>query len=219
MYFPTICVDNFFDNPEKIKNFALSLDYEKSTDGIWPGKRTKTLNQISPNYFSLFCEKLFSLFFNLNDSISWKVSTYFQIIEPQQYKNLNQGWVHADRCILSGIIYLNPTISKNCGTSIYRQKVNFTREINSDIKVEMFKDFKGENVDLYQEKLYDNNNLFEETINFSNVYNRLIAYNGHLYHAVNQFSDDSVDRLTQVFFVEEIHSTYFPIPASRQIQL
>ena len=40
MMYPTMCIDNFFKNPQKVKEFALSLKYIDCDNGRWPGART-----------------------------------------------------------------------------------------------------------------------------------------------------------------------------------
>ena len=57
MRFPTLCVDDFYINPEKVRDFALSLEYSKP-EGIYPGERTKYLHEIDKKFFHQFCEKL-----------------------------------------------------------------------------------------------------------------------------------------------------------------
>lgn len=220
MYFPTTCVDNFFNAPDEVRNFALSLEYEYPKNGSFPGKRTKLLSEIYPNYFHLFCEKLFSLFFNLEpNKFAWNVSTYFQVIEPNEYRN-NCGWIHLDDVgIFAGIIYLTPNISLDCGTSIFKPKKLGNKSINHEEKHGMFLSYNKNKIDYYQSKIDENNEQFEETVNFKNVYNRLISYDASQYHAVNNLCDENVERLTQVFFVHNVFSNYFPIPSSKKIQL
>ena len=223
MYFPTICVDNFFNDPDSIRNFALSLDYQKSPNGHWPGLRSKPLDQICPEYFQKFCEKLFLLNYDIrrHDDISWRVETEFQIMPPEYYGPINTGWIHRDhQTMFAGVVYLTPDINLNCGTSIYRSQ-NFSESVNAKEKHEMYLDFNTDKIEFYKEKLQENNALFEETARFNNVYNRLIAYDGFHFHGVNQFYDNDKNnpRLTQVFFVKTISADYFPIPASKQISL
>ena len=47
MGFPSLIVDNFFDYPDKVIDFANTLEYNKSVDGRWPGKRS--------NFSSRYC--------------------------------------------------------------------------------------------------------------------------------------------------------------------
>jgi hypothetical protein len=221
MYFPTICVDNFFNDPDLVRNFALSLEYYEGEN--FPGKRTKLLSDLSPHYFSLFCEKLFYLNFDLKEKeVSWEVQTYFQLISPNEYEEVDVGWIHQDiNYVYAGIIYLSPLISKDCGTSIFRKKkdYNYNYSLNNEYKIEMFTEFNSNNKKKYIEKNKENNDMYEETIKFNNIYNRLICYDASQFHGVNKLYDEKNVRLTQVFFVNKIKSDYFPIPSSKQILL
>ena len=41
--FPITCYDNFYDNPDQVREFALSLDHTK-VSGFFPGSRTQPLS-------------------------------------------------------------------------------------------------------------------------------------------------------------------------------
>lgn len=222
MYFPSLCVDNFYNNPDVIREFALSLEFKSTSNMPWPGKRSPSLDSVNPAFFKNFCDKLFSLTFDFKktSSVKWAVETYFQIVEPDQYSSINQGWIHADYRPYAGVIYLTPGIDTSCGTSLFRPKNPFDVPINLEEKQDMFLNFDRSKTNFYNEKLEKNNSLFEETVNFKNIYNRIITYDGSQYHGVNKFIGyDNRPRLTQVFFIQEVSSDYFPIPASRQILL
>jgi len=225
MYFPSICVDNFFNNPDDVRKFALSLDYEDCSvnGGIWPGKRTKELRQINPDYHKEFCEKILSLFFDRKrfSNVQYEVQTYFQLTEPDQYGKENKtGWIHDDGFApFAGVVYLSKEISKECGTSICAKKSLYSAERNIEIKKSMFQQYNADNNKIYNEAKELNNSQFVETVRFSNIYNRLIAYDGAQFHVVNNLYGDDEPRLTQVFFFEYISSDWFPIPHSRTVKI
>ena len=52
----------------------------------------------------------------------------------------------------------------------------------------------------------DDNGNFEETVRFSNVYNRCIGFDGSNWHSANSFAQDSKEeeRLTLIIFWMEI---------------
>lgn len=211
-YFPTTIVDNFYENPDSIREFALSLEYKSSTDGSWPGVRTNELCEIDSNFFDLFCKKLFSLYYDLNyHEISWHVSSCFQLIETfsKEENNIkNEGWIHSDvDSIFAGVIYLNPNPKPNWGTSIYKLK---SGEINDCLQTQRMLNYKNSpnfNLKAYEKQLRFNNDKFIETVKIENVYNRLITYEAKEYHGVPSYYTESEPRLTQVFFVKEIKSS------------
>jgi len=66
IFFPTQSVDNFFDKPEEIVQFANSLKYQTAQSGFWPGKRTEELHINHSLFFKSFLTRLFALFFDYN---------------------------------------------------------------------------------------------------------------------------------------------------------
>ena len=69
----------------------------------------------------------------------------------------------------------------------------------------------------YEAEKKFNNNKFTESIRVENVYNRIIMFEGGVYHGVpSYYSDNNEPRLTQVFFVKNLNSSVFsPIIRSR----
>ena len=51
MYYPLYYTTNFFDNPDEIRQWAMSLEFTKPEDGLYPGARTKLLHELDTNFF------------------------------------------------------------------------------------------------------------------------------------------------------------------------
>jgi len=215
---PVTVLDNFFDNPDAVRELALQQEFKPSEYGLWPGKRTKQLHEISHSLHDTVCNRLFSLFYNFKtEGIRWKVEGSFQKVD----KSYNTGWVHADtdQSILSGIIYLTPNADIKSGTSIYRQKPSdpFARIKHVDAKAANYKN-EISNTDIEKYRL-ENNAQFEETIKVGNVYNRLLAFDSHMLHAAQDFfGDESEDneRLTLVLFATSLIAGVSPIHRSKR---
>lgn len=211
-FFPVISVDNFFDEPEKIRNFALSQTFNHSPEGKYPGMRTDYLHKINPKFFDHFTKKLFSIFYNFEaEAVKWVVSSHFQLIESYDDDRLNQGWIHLDdRSLFAGVVYLNQNPNPLAGTSIYDLKDHEEFDYDQTMK---HKFYKGEISDseLYINTLEKNNSKFEKTIEFKNKFNRLIAFDGKSYHKIDSFSNNKEPRLTLVFFVHEIQAKRTPL--------
>ena len=169
--FPTSIVDDFFEQPDIIRSYALKQEYKKCDVGFFPGKRTKCLSEINPTYYDYSCRKFMSLFYDFDLApVEWKISTNFQIIEPWDIDIANQAWVHIDgNTIVAGLVYLSPDADLNSGTSIYRGKPN----CQVDMEIDERKPFHKDNVfnDDYVIKLKQHSDMFEETITIKNVYN------------------------------------------------
>jgi|APGre2960657373_1045057.scaffolds.fasta_scaffold85268_1 hypothetical protein len=223
--FPTICVDNFFDNPNEIRAFAESLEYKSCNElgGYWPGKRSQDLHITAPEYFNKFTLKVFALFYDYrkHKDIKWTVNTYFQIVEPSQYGGIDSAWIHQDKNYMAaGVVYLNEDINLECGTSVFKPKSPNHNVINQVERKDMFSSFDLSKIDLYKKALEENNDQFIETARFNNLYNRLVAYNGSQYHAASNYNNGvGKPRLTQVFFINSIDTDWFPIPSSKSITI
>ena len=63
-FFP-VCIDNFFDNPDEIREWALSLPKEKSDDGHWPGVRTSPLHILDKQFHNTLFLKVLASYFDL----------------------------------------------------------------------------------------------------------------------------------------------------------
>lgn len=220
MYFPTLCVDNFFENPEEVRKFALSLEYFPAPDGAYPGKRTETLYDIDREFFHKFGQKLFSLFYNFQKSdVDWIIDARFQLIDPFENNDLNEGWIHIDyTAVFSGVVYLTPLAEKESGTVICKLKsgenFDYVQKEKRDFNLGKFLD-----TEQYIKLRNDNNSQFEDTVYFSNQFNRMIAFDAKTFHRVQNFNTKSESRLTLVFFVNKIEADWFPIPSFRKITI
>ena len=220
--FPSIAIDNFFENPDKIREFALKQDFMDSADprwveltkwdnyGKWPGKRTRHIGILDSELYNRICAKFFCTFFNpmAEPKLKWDVEMYFQISDPYfDNSDLNRGWIHHDGNCLAGLIYLTPDIDSSCGTTIWDIKKG-VEEDETHLKIKN---------DLYAGKFVDEDECkksldlvysqYEKKIEFKNKYNTLIAYDGTQYHALTNMAKE---RLTLVFFVTKLTGTPNP---------
>jgi hypothetical protein len=218
--FPTIVVDNFLENPDKVRQLALSMQYSKSS-GEYPGERTKHLGDVNRNLFNYLCSKFFSLNYDFMSPIKWNTTIYFQKIYPlssNKFDITNMGWVHADyNKVMGAVLYLNPNIDLDTGTHICKPNdINFDIESmdkEQDVRIPYYRDnIKSDN---YEENLIKNNSLFTDTVCVSNLYNRLIAFDGTTFHhANNLFSTNEEPRLICNIFVNTIEAAV-PTPIER----
>jgi hypothetical protein len=218
IFFPTQSVDNFFDKPEEIVQFANSLEYKTAQSGFWPGKRTEELHINHTLFFKSFLTRLFALFFDYSHTkLRWSdVGMYFQktsAFDPKDKSNiLNTGLIHQDGNFpLVGLVYLTKDACKDSGTSIMlpNKKYKHRPEL-ADEKVRLHKipQEKQTKKDLEDRKklILSLNENFEESIRFNNKFNRLIAYTGTDFHKCNSFYSGQDERLTLVFFVGKMKS-------------
>ena len=102
-----VSFDNFFDNPDEIREFGLRLikldSVRKSSDdtGQWPGSRTESLWDKNVEMAQQITEKILSCYFNLDfEQLFWDhCDMRFHLIPSfdKDKNNLkNKGWIHRD---------------------------------------------------------------------------------------------------------------------------
>ena len=213
--YPVTVIDNFYENPDAIRKFALAQKYKfRHEEGdigyVYPGCRTKDLYELDKNLQDKVLKKLISVFhIPEHDRMQWAVSSSFQIVS-EKYK---QGVIHVDtNTIFAGVLYLTPNAPLDSGTSIYRTNATFTQEKYQQAGLENDARFKAGEI------VMDTSfhSMFDEVVKINNVYNTLILFEGDMFHAANSFfgtiPQDS--RLAQVFFVNRIDANKadsFPI--------
>ena len=208
---PTIVVDDFFDNPDEIRDRGLSHELNKAEQGHFAGKRTKNLIDIDPELHHHVVSRYLNTMYNLEaQEVNVRATSHFHLIDSVDDKDstLNKSWIHIDsECIAAGIIYLTPNADADSGTSLFRLKDGVKIE-NMDTSPRILFHHLGEAVDNYEQKLEEHNDKFEETLNVKNVYNRLASYDGSRWHAANTYWTGTDPRLTLVFFLYELESPH-----------
>lgn len=221
MYFPILCVDNFYKNPDNVREFALSLDFSQSPEGNYPGYRTSALHKIDSTFVHIFCEKVFSLLYE-NFPKNWEMHTFFQKIYPYTEDSdsiINSGWTHIDiQNDFAGVIYLNKNADGKCGTSLYKPTEAFDfNSVNSNFNIRnrLYNNNKLSDIDIDEYRMVktQHESMFEKTVDISNKFNRLILYDGKNWHKESNFHTSSEEdfRLTQVFFIKNLEAFNTPL--------
>jgi len=220
--FPITCVDNFYSNPDQIRDFALSLKYSK-IEGIYPGERTEPLFEIDNKFNVQFTLKVLSLFYNYrHEDVNFRVISFFQKIYPfsENVKDLlNNGWFHSDSdCTLAaGVIYLTPSPNPDSGTmfgAFIDDSPEIDYNLSTDMRHNLYKNNNLDDIDIesYRKQISIHNNSFQETLEVKNQYNRLICYDSKIFHRENNFfCNPNEPRLTQVFFIKELNTENPPL--------
>lgn len=180
-----IVVDDFYNNPEDVRNFALNQSFD--INGNWPGSRTKSfLNESTKEGISKI------LFNHGGKVIDWNdkdgLTGSFQITTA-----LEKSWIHTDSFnTWAGVCYLTPDAPIEGGTGLFKRKhTNSMSLIKSGAEEEMY---GTEAQDLTKWDLVDK---------VGNIFNRLVLYRSNLWHcSLNYFGSNNNDgRLFQVFFI------------------
>ena len=225
--YPTIVVDNFFENPDFIRKFALSLSYEKDPEGKWPGERSKKLYNIDQSLQDFMANKILSIYFDMRyTQVTWEDS-YLMFQKVERFSDIkdsldNKGWIHVDdNQTFAGVVYLTPNINPNSGTSIFRLKDEYSDFNIHDLDV-------TPKIEKYRNDIFEKNKLlkletdikktldymykrFELVTEVKNIYNRCVIFDSNQYHTANEYYTDGEERLTFVYFFKNVKSTVLPL--------
>jgi hypothetical protein len=179
MHINTFIVDNFYEDADSVRQFALNQDF--NVVGNFPGARTKSLWSQSAK-----------------DIIESIVAPKFGAITywPDEYNGAyqittaaNRSWIHSDADThWAGVVYLTPNAPLSSGTGFYRHKATGLTEPNANNG-----EWESEAQDVTK---------WELVSQIGNVYNRLILYRGKQFHtSMDYFGHDMITgRLFQTFF-------------------
>lgn len=183
----SLIVDNFYNNVDEVREFALSQEF--AVRGNYPGMRTESF---------------------LNDSIKQVIQS---LIEPfagkvtywgddytgafQYTTAQDRSWIHSDYTTnWAAVIYLTPNAPISSGTGLYRLKETGLRSWNN------LDHTPEENKNALHNKYAQDYTKWELVDRFGNLYNRMVLYRGDIFHvSMDYFGQDKYDgRLFQVFF-------------------
>ncbi len=178
-----IIADDFYDNPDSVRDFALQQEF--CVRGNYPGLRSKSF--LNDNHKAVINGLVSHAAGGVTD---WLVdpegNSYtgaFQICTAE-----DQTWIHADyNNTWAGVCYLTPDAPLSGGTGLFRHK-----ESGDSSSIGSF-DHGEDCGDSTKWELIDR---------VGNVYNRLILYPGNLYHASLDYFGCNINdgRLFQTFF-------------------
>ncbi len=221
--YPTVTIiENFYENPDEIRNFALKQKFTychelKNIDYVYPGCRTKDLFELDKTLYEKVCKKLVSVFHNTrHDHMRWAITTSFQVVEGK----FERGVLHQDtNTIFAGVLYLTPNAPLNTGTSLFKPNALF-----DEVKYQAALKQSEVNFRTNQPVSTEFHNMFDETVRVNNVYNTLILFNAQTYHAANEFFGDTLQnsRMAQVFFINKIDAKsydIFPLHRTKSIKI
>jgi hypothetical protein len=122
--FPTLIVDNFFNDPDVIINLSNTLEFfEADKKEFWPGKRSLPLHTVNDKLFNFILSKVLSFYYDFQlESVSWE-NAYVAFHKMNSKIDLKD--IHKDNsALLAGIIYLNKNGTIDNGTTIYNEDKN-----------------------------------------------------------------------------------------------
>jgi len=180
-----IVVDDFYNNPNAVRAFALSQEF--SERGNYPGQRTLSfltddVKEVISNIVRFAGGKVTNWF--INDDMTSYTGAF------QLCTSADRTWIHSDyNNMWAAVCYLTPDAPVGGGTALYRHKDSGER-------------FYIENSSFPKD--YYDYTQWEVVDRIGNIYNRLILYPGQLYHASLDYFGQNINngRLFQTFFFD-----------------
>jgi len=198
-----LIVDKFYEDPMKIREFALQQEfYENSAN--YKGKRSNKF------LFPLVKERFEQLLGTkiINWIIPKSANGCFQITDsshPLVY--------HSDKQSYAAAIYLTPGASMEAGTSFWRDKKYKCRTSPfSSLERDKFNSDEERDIalsDIYNSDTILNSQYWELVDKVAPLFNRLVIWNGRLIHSASSYkqfgSNEPKDsRLVQLFFFDVV---------------
>ena len=177
-----IVTDNFYQDPDAIRAYALSQPF--SVTGNYPGARTKPyLPEDLKESIQWIIRGAGGQVTNWHEDIGYTGA--FQICTAE-----DRTWIHADSYNgWAAVCYLTPNAPLSAGTALYKYKET-GEEVRTDNNASYLPGYDYTKWDM--------------TDYVANKYNRIVMYRGNMYHAsVDYFGDNPQNgRLFQTFFFD-----------------
>ena len=181
-------VDNFYDNPDEIRKFALEQEFgDESVITGFVGRRT-------------FNQFLFPGLKEAFESVMGKKITKWE--EYGMNGRFQICWsgerlvYHCDEQMWGGMIYLTPNAPYQCGTTLYADKKNRARTYYDPGWDEYWANTPGD--------CHLDRTPFEPVDVLGNVYNRLAIFDASCIHSASEYFGTNKEnaRLWQMFFFD-----------------
>ena len=189
MQLDLLILDNFYNDPMGVREFALSQAFD--VPGNYPGNRTRPF--FTDDVKNLIEKMIFAQAGKITAFEEFKETTAFQYTTAK-----DRSWVHADQTTMwAGVCYLTPDAPPSGGTGIFKHKpTGYTRVprlADGSYNMEILTEINKDSQDMTKWELMDR---------VANKFNRLVLYRGDLFHvSLDYFGRDINDgRLFQTFF-------------------
>ena len=121
--YPLTIIDDFFVDPDYIRNLALSVDYPHS-DQRWPGRRSEQIYKIDRMLFDYVGNKILSIFGDKPEA--WDMAMNFQKIVPFSDKHFAKSFAIK----MKGCCRRSHRSFSFCKDCLIIRKIRYTRTSN-----------------------------------------------------------------------------------------
>ena len=189
-----MCVDNFYDDPDAVREFALNQDFQLHKE-YHKGRRTDIVYR--PESLRAKFEKIIGK--KITSWDKYGVNGCFQYCTAE-----DQIVYHYDSQNYAGVIYLTPDAPPESGTTFYRSRKNkLTKILDNPHAVATGRSFDDLHNETFSTGFYDSTQ-FDVVDVVGNVYNRLVIWDALTLHAATKYfgTDLHNSRLFHLFFFD-----------------
>jgi len=189
-----LVVDDFYKDPDAIRDFALTLEYKEQKD-YYKGQRTET------PYFVDGTKEIFESLLNRKIT-NWDhhMSGKFQYCTAYE-----QLVYHHDIQSFAAVVYLTPEAPPESGTAFFRRKnTKQYKNLSDEEAATLNKTQKELLFETYLENAVYDRTRWELIDLIGNRYNRLVIWDAQLFHAANAYFGGNINdsRLFHIFFFD-----------------
>ena len=184
-------VDNFYEDPMAVRNFALSQPYFPGEGAV--GHRTRKqflFDGLKERFEDIIRQKIPD---HTDDGYGWRD---IGINGRFQYCSAGTNLVyHCDAQHWAAMVFLNPDAPPSAGTSFFRHRET---KIYHNTQI----DWGVNGNQVFNQHTFLDRTPYELTDNVSNVFNRLVIFDGGLIHCASDYFgwDINTSRLFHIFF-------------------
>jgi hypothetical protein len=189
-----VVVDNFYENPDEVRDFALSCDFQ-ANESYHKGSRTgeRYLTEEIKDSFEKHLQKKIT---------GWEEHGANGVF---QYCVAGDSLVyHIDSQSYAAMVYLTPDAPPSCGTTMYKSRRTGLRASPTEEDEKKLGKCGGElHYEIFKNNFYDKTDLDVVDI-AGNVYNRLVIFDAQTIHAASEYFGDTKEnsRLFHIFFFD-----------------
>jgi hypothetical protein len=203
-FLPTIVIDNFYEDAEVIRDYALDQEYYKGNRGSWPGLRSDYIQNLDMGLWHTLYKKLMLELKPYGFQKFDELQSSFQLIN----ESYGKGWVHDDdpHFTVAGLVYLNPDAPIGSGTTLYDGQTDFNGDRYGEIFMNDVLLSTDQERTQYTKYRDEQRAHFTATTTIESVFNRCIIFDPRTWHGADNFFgvEKSETRLTQVFFARAV---------------
>lgn len=186
----SIIIDNFYEDPDEVREYALGLEYQPEENHGAVGFRSEMGRRILPGTRELFEKYLGRKIKNwdvhrTNGCFQWCPETTRIVY-------------HCDQTTYAAIIFLTPDAPLEAGLSLCRHKKYKIMDSSIFEKPDWYSPSRN------HKEPHTDKTPWERVDKIGNVYNRLVLFNAKYVHAVSEYFGDQINnsRLFQLFFFD-----------------